>query len=369
MTTETADEVKNPFSWWKVALPVVIGLGVVAWMLWDESRKENLSEVFRSIDFTPRAVLCIVFGVIFMLGRDFGLTRRFRTLTNRDLPWGKAWKVDMLCEFMSCITPSAVGGSTFGMVFLNTQGIEFGRATTLMMTTLFLDELFFVVFCPLIVLLTPAAELFDSGGGVFAQGITLTFWLVYSVVFIWTAILFTGIIWKPLWIRKVITKIFKWRLLRRWNAKAIELSDNMIATSVQLKTKPFRFWLEVFGGTALSWISRYLVVNALFFGFVPGSDPHQWVIFAREFVIWIVLMVSPTPGGSGLSEWIFSEYYSDMVTSAGLVLILAVFWRLISYYIYLIIGAIIVPGWAKESLAAMRKNNQKTKETTSDGKD
>ena len=111
------------------------------------------------------------------------------------------------------------------------------------------------------------------------------------------------------------------------------------------------------------------MVNALVFGFVPGSDPHQWVIFAREFVIWIVLMVSPTPGGSGLSEWIFSEYYSDMVTSAGIVLILAVFWRLISYYIYLIIGAIIVPGWAKESLAAIRKNNQKTKETTSDGKD
>lgn len=360
-TVNTTGVSKNPFAWWKVALPVVIGLSVVVLMLVHESRTENLAKIFKSIDFSATAIFSIVLACLFMLGRDFGLTWRFRALTDRDLSWSKCWKVDMLCEFTSCVTPSAVGGSSLGMVFLNTQGIEFGRATTLMMTTLFLDELFFVVSCPLVVLFTPADEIFASGGEGFSRGIRLTFWLVYAVLFLWTLILFVGIIWKPYWIRKVITKLFKWRLLRRWQQSAISLSDNMIATSGELKTKPFRFWLEVFGGTALSWTSRYLVVNALFFGFVPGTLPDQWLILARQFVIWVVLMVSPTPGGSGLSEWIFSEYYGDLVTSGGLVLILAVFWRLISYYVYLVIGAIIVPGWARNAFAKFKKtstNNQ-----------
>lgn len=338
---------KKIFSVWKVLLPVVIGLCVVAYMFWRDAEKENLLEVLKNIHFTWRTWVCILMGFLFMFGRDFGLSWRFKTLTGNQLRWGQAYKVDFLCEFTSCITPSAVGGSSFGMVFLNSQGIEFGRATTLMMTTLFLDELFFVVFCPIIVLLTPGDAIFASGGDTFTHGIKLTFWLVYSAIFVWTAVLFCGIIWKPDWMRTFLKKVTGWRLLRRWQDKAVDLGNNMVATSKELRTKPFGFWLKVFGGTSLSWISRYLVVNALFFGFLPYADPEQWVIFAREFVLWVVLMVSPTPGGSGLSEWLFSEYYGDIIHSAGMALVLAILWRVISYYIYLIIGAIIVPGWAK----------------------
>lgn len=342
---------KKTFSLWKVLLPVVIGLGVVVYMFLSDAKKENLVQVLSDIDFTPRTWFCIALAFLFMFGRDFGLSWRFRALTDKDLSWGRTFKVDFLCEFTSCVTPSAVGGSSLGMVFLNTQGIEFGRATTLMMTTLFLDELFFVVSCPLVVMLTPAHEIFASDGTTFSHGIQLTFWLVYAVLFVWTLILFTGIIWRPQWVVNVIGRLFRLRWLRKWQSSAMSLGNNMLATSKELRKKRFGFWLEVFGGTALSWISRYLVVNALFLGFLPQADHWQWVILARQFVIWVVLMVSPTPGGSGLSEWLFSEYYGDLVPTMGLALVLAVFWRVISYYVYLIIGAIIVPGWLKSTMA------------------
>ena len=349
-TQQTAPPDKSFFSIWKVLLPVAIGLGVVAFMFWHDARKENLEEVWQGIHFTTRTWICVVLAFLFMFGRDFGLSWRFRALTDKQLRWSQAFKVDFLCEFTSCITPSAVGGSSLGMVFLNSQGIEFGRATTLMITTLFLDELFFVLGCPLVVLLTGNA-IFSSGESTFSHGVALTFWVVYAGIFLWTLLLFAGIIWRPEWIRSLLYKIFNWRWLRKWKNQAATLGDNMVATSVELRKKPFRFWLEVFGGTALSWTSRYLVVNALFFGFVPGSDHWQWLVFAREFVIWVVLMVSPTPGGSGLSEWLFSEYYGDLVPTAGLALILAIMWRIISYYVYLGIGAVIVPGWLKQTIA------------------
>ncbi len=342
------------FSFWKVMLPVAIGLAVVVLMFLHDAKKEDFADIWRSIHFDGRVIACIIIGFMCMFGRDFGLTWRFRALTDRKLTWGQAWKVDMLCEFTNCITPSAVGGSSLGMVFLNTQGIEIGRATTLMLTTLFMDELFFVLACPFVVLFTPAADIFTSDGTMFSHGIKYTFWTVYLLIAVWTFILFVGIIWKPLWIQKVLDRMATWRWLHKWSTQISGLGANMVATSKELQTKPFRFWLEVFCGTALSWTSRYLVVNALFFGFVPADDKYQWVILARQFVIWVVLMVSPTPGGAGLSEWLFSEYYGDIIGTAGMALILAIFWRVITYYLYLFIGAVLVPSWLNKTLGKLK---------------
>lgn len=342
-------QTRKKFGVWKILLPVVIGVSVVAYMFWRDAEKENLSEVLAGIHLDFRTVLCIILAFLCMFGRDFGLSWRFRALTDHNLRWGSAFKVDFLCEFTSCVTPSAVGGSSLGMVFLSSQGIEFGRATTLMMTTLFLDELFFVLACPLVILLTPGEAIFSSGDPSFSDGIRTTFWIVYFFLFLWTLILFIGIILNPNWMKSMLVLVCRLRFLRKFQGKATELGDNMIATSRELKSRKFRFWIEVFGGTVLSWLSRFMVVNALFWGFISGSDPYQWIILAREFVIWVVLMVSPTPGGSGLSEWLFSEYYGDLVCGTGMALVLAVFWRIVSYYVYLFIGASILPGWIHQT--------------------
>lgn len=342
---------------WKVLLPVVIGLGVVVIMFWHDAKGENLAAVWDKIHFTPWSVFCIFLAFVCMGCRDFGLTWRFRALTDRKLRWKQAWTVDMMCEFTNCITPSAVGGSSLGPVYLNSQGVSLGRATTLMLTTLFMDELFFVVACPFIVLLTPAHDIFNSSGEGFSHGIKYTFWIVYSLIAAWTFLLFMGIIWKPDWIQKLLDKISSWRWLRRWKDSISGLGANMIATSAELRTKPFRFWLEVFCGTALALTARYFVVNVLFLGFLPGTDRYQWIILARQFVIWVVLMVSPTPGGAGLSEWIFSNYYGDLVGTAGMALIMAIFWRLVTYYLYLVIGVVIAPGWLKKYYDKIHSGN------------
>ena len=80
----------------------------------------------------------------------------------------------------------------------------------------------------------------------------------------------------------------------------------------------------------------------------------------------VVLMVSPTPGGSGLSEWLFSEYYADLIPTAGLALILAIFWRIISYYVYLCIGAVLVPEWLKKTITRLHKPSSTPSSTSSD---
>ena len=71
-----------------------------------------------------------------------------------------------------------------------------------------------------------------------------------------------------------------------------------------------------------------------------------------ELVAWIIMLIIPTPGGSGGSEWIFAQYLGDLIDAApeiksSIAIVLAFIWRLISYYPYLIIGSVIFPSWIR----------------------
>lgn len=353
--TDTPPIIK-PFSYWKIFIPVLIGIAVVAFLFVHDASNENIAYIISSIHFSWETCLFIFLAWVFMFGRDFGLTWRFKILTSGDISWKQAIRVNLMCEFTSCVTPTSVGGSSLGMIFLHHEGVELGRSITLIITTLFLDELFFVISCPLIVLFTPINELFTSGDAAFSNGLRLTFWLIYTVIFLWTALLFFGIIVIPNSIRRILSAIFSIRFLKRWQSRINTLGDNMVATSISLRKKSAGFWIKSFGATTLSWISRYLIVNALFLGFAAYTIPEQWIIFAKQIVVWTVLTVSPTPGGSGLSEWLFTEYYGNILSTTGMALLIALCWRIISYYIYLLIGVAIIPSWLKETFNRISSN-------------
>lgn len=325
---------------WKMLLPIAIGLGVVVWLFHDEFNPA----VFSRFTFSSRTVIAIVAALIFVIGRDFGLSWRFHTIAEGDLTWGRAVKVDLMCAFTSAITPSVVGGSALAVFYLNREGIKVGRATTLTLITLFLDELFFVIFCPILILLIPDADLFGAAEAqTLIAGIRVVFWIVYAGIVVWTAILFAGIIARPQAVASMLHKLFSLRPLRRWRNAIDRTTTNMLETSAIAKKAPRKWWLKVFGATIVSWFSRYLVVNALFWGFVPGAP--SLLVFGRQFVVWVVLMVSPTPGGSGISEWLFTNYYGDLIGDVSIALILALLWRVLSYYIYLIAGCCLLPSY------------------------
>ncbi|MBD5215953.1 MAG: flippase-like domain-containing protein [Bacteroidales bacterium] len=328
---------------WRTTIPLALGIGVGVWLF----KRDIDVTTLRAISLDTHTVIGLCLALLFVVGRDFGLSWRFHTIADGKLTWKRAIRTDIMCAFTSAITPSVVGGSALAIFYLNREGIKIGRATTLTLTTLFLDELFFVIFCPVIVAIVPFDSLFGSpamqSGDMFLSGVQIVFWLVYAGIVVWTTILYFAIIAKPEASERLIKKIAGWRMMRRFSGKLEGIADNMVATSHWVKGRGRSWWLKVFGATVLSWFSRYFVVNALFWAFVPGSSAV--LVFARQFVVWVVLMVSPTPGGSGISEWLFSSYYGDLIGDLGLAAVLALVWRLFSYYIYIIAGCLLLPGY------------------------
>lgn len=324
-----------------IFLPVLIGLFVVGWFFY----KDFNPELFSGLHFSQRMLGGILLAFLFMFGRDLGAMARFRWLSDGVLSWRQVFNVNMLCEFTSAVTPSAVGGGSLIVLFLNKEGINAGKSTALMISCIFLDELFFVIACPIVLFLFPFDKLFGNVA-VVSSGVKALFFTIYFLIVLWTFLLYIALFYRPEWVKRLLLAFFHLPLVRRWKGAVEALTDNLVISSHEMSYRPFLFWLKAFGMTGLSWISRYLVVNALLIAFTTGE--HQFLAFARQLILWIVMTVSPTPGGSGVSEYMFRVYYADFFTVGGMALLVAFVWRVITYYVYLLVGVCILPGWFKK---------------------
>lgn len=351
----------KPFKTYQVVIPILLGLLVIGWLFLSEFNPK----VFLTFDFTIVSAMFILLAFLLMMLRDFGMIWRFRFLTDNDLSWKQAFHINILSEFTTAVTPAAIGGSSLVVIFLIKEGINAGRSTTIMFVNLFLDELFFILICPFIFLFIPLNELFNSSS-VIVSTFGIVFGTLYVLRLFWISILFIGTFKRPNWIRNMLLTLFKLPILRRWYSNVDLLTNNLVQASHDIGHRSFLFWAKAFGMTVLTWTARFLVVNAIFMAFVPLKD--HLVIFARQLILWVVMVVSPTPGGSGVSEYAFKEYYKDIfssnrVSSDSAIIFVTLIWRIISYYLYLLLGALVIPNWIKKTFT---KNSHEIENTTQD---
>ena len=337
-------KILSVFKFKRIIIPVILGLGVASFLFY---RSFN-SEIINNINWQWQSFLWLLFALILMATRDVAYMYRIRLLTDKQLSWRKSFDVIMLWEFGSSVTPSVVGGSALALFIVNREGINFGKTTAIVLTTSLLDELFYVIMVPIIIIIAGTNNLFNSNSS-FAFfnsdfGSFGVFLIGYIFILILISIILYGIFINPRGLKMLLIKIFKLRYLRRWLISAAKTGDDLIMTSREMKGKSIWFWVKAFGSTFISWTARFWVVNVLILAFLPVNN--HFLIYARQLVMWVILLISPTPGGSGIAEFIFSDFLGEFIIP-GLAPGLALLWRLMSFYPYLFIGALILPGWLK----------------------
>lgn len=326
----------------KIIYPTLIGIGVVIFLM---VRNFDIT-AFEIVKFTYRSVFWMFIGLILLIIRDIGYITRLRILTDNELGWIQAIRVILLWEFTSAITPSAIGGTSVAVIYVNKEGINLGKSTAVVMTTSFLDELYFVLMFPLLIMLVNQANLFAIGGGFsLSNPFVLAAFIGYGLKTLWVMLVAYGLFINPRGFKMLLLFVFKLPFLRKWRDTASKTGDDIIKSSKEFQTKKTVFWVKAFGATFFSWTARYWIVNALFLAFFDVQN--HFLLFARQLVMWLMMLVSPTPGGSGLSEYVFTEYLGDFLPTAGVAALLALLWRLYTYYPYLIIGALILPKWLR----------------------
>lgn len=337
----------------KVWVPILIGLGIVFGMFYFDPNltSENLKVI---VDASPLYILLAVLVIFF---RDLGYVYRIREITDRKLTWVRAIYVIILWEFASAVTPSVVGGTAVAMFILNKEGIKMGKAIAFVMVTAILDNLFFVIGAPIILYFAkgsifPDSKLLESQLGDSLQAI---FWLSYGLYAGYSLVMAAALFYRPRVFKWLLIKLFSIKFLRKWKHDAQEYGNQIIEASRQLVGKSFRYWLPIVGATIFIWSSRYLMLNALISAFVPLDLLDHVIVFARQVIMWIVMMISPTPGSSGTAEFFYGQFFAQFLGQYTFVT--SILWRLLSYYPYLILGAIFLPRWIRQ-VFFKRKNSE-----------
>ncbi|OYT11748.1 MAG: TIGR00374 family protein [Bacteroidetes bacterium 4572_112] len=336
-------QIIQAFSGWKIILAVLFGISVSIYLITDDFSINN----YEKIHLGYISVLFLLLAIVLEAIRDIAYMYRIRIMTDKKISWKHSFEVIMLWEFASALTPSVVGGSAVALFIVNKEIKNAGKATAIVMITALLDELFYIIMVPLVFLFVGSQELFISTEfKLFNLGDFPTqtiFYAGYGFILLLTSVIVFAIFFKPRLFKSILHAIFSISFLKRWRNNVDQTGDDIITTSTEMRGKDLSFWAKVFGATMISWITRFAVINALILVLIGHGD--QILIFGRQLIMWVILLISPTPGGSGVAEFMLPKFLGEFMNPYSHEIALA--WRLLSYYSYLIIGSIVLPIWLR----------------------
>lgn len=343
---------KNPLSVFtlrRVLLPVAIGVAVSIYLVVVVSKID--ASKLAQIPLTRHLFYGLLLAVLTVSIRDLAYIYRMWMLTDRKLSFFKCFEIIMLWEFGSSITPASVGGFT-AMFFISKEKISLGKSASIVLLCSYMDNVAFVCVFSLLYMIL-GRSMFDLSAVCSDLGNNNVFtafrsmgeytWIGFITIALAGSLMGFAIFVKPGWSRRFFSAVAEIKLLHRWKANILFLGEEIWLTSIEFKSKGFSFLFRVFVATAISWCARYALGNVMVWTF-SHIDLNQLEVFARQCVLRVIIMIPATPGGSGVSELSFMALNCDYLP-AGLSSAVAIVWRLFNFYLYLGIGAIVLPRW------------------------
>jgi uncharacterized membrane protein YbhN (UPF0104 family) len=174
------------------------------------------------------------------------------------------------------------------------------------------------------------------------------FWSAWGSLLLYVLFLIAALFVAPRLIHWWLEKLFSLRWLSQWRDRGLHMAGDLLTASNDLRARSIRFWLSVWLATSLAWLGRYWILNALIGAFASSPPDFSGYVLAsaRQAVLWVLMVISPTPGSAGVAELGFSWMFGDMLP-VGMALTVAILWRLIGYYPYLVVGVPVMTRWVK----------------------
>ncbi|GAB4356236.1 MAG: lysylphosphatidylglycerol synthase transmembrane domain-containing protein [Methylohalobius crimeensis] len=354
LATERREDIALQFRSARIALPLLIGLSLAGYLIYEDINRNGAALLSAwnnlSVGWGAAGWLCL--AVLLMILREAAYMVQLRILTDRRLSWRAAMEVMLLWDFFAAVSPSVVGGAAVAVFMLVKERLGVGRGTAVVFTNILLDEIFYLAMLPLGLWMVGYEGIFrplthiDSDW--VSAGMLTIFWSAYGAISAYVLLLGASLFVWPRAVNRLLRILFMFRIFKRWRRWGLRTARDLFITSVELRDRSTGFWLQLWAVTGTAWLARYLVLNCLLAAF--ATQPLGWeahvLAFARQAALFIVMVVSPTPGSAGVAEVGFTLMFADMAP-LGLVLPLALLWRTVSYYPYLLIGVPMMSRWLK----------------------
>lgn len=270
----------------------------------------------------------------------------------------------VLGKFYDFVTPLGSGGQPFQIYYLAKHGVSGGPAGAIPIGSLFLTQFSFFV-CAIVSFIV----------GVPKEIVPVSIQIVAyfgAVFYIIVPLFLVGFSFLPktgykviAWGTNVCTKLRICKNPDKWIAKGnAAIDNNRQNMEILMKSK-----LVLIVGTLLSLMLVIAQCSMPYFSLLLFADVikdfnytaswDMWFEVTRiTFFIYCAITFIPTPGNSGAADGTFYGLFrSILITVAGASFTCMMVWRIYSYYLYLVLGVIVLVGVKVAERIRKKKNS------------
>lgn len=273
------------------------------------------------IEFLALALFLHVLSWVFYAAR----LKRLTSLAGHEISFRLSFKSTLASNFLAALTPSSAGGEPLRIKILAEDGMSYGSATAVAVGERLLDSIFFLA----------ALAIFLTISG-FMTGFGLEIGAIFFILLLLFIIFLAELAVRP----ARITRLMAWAKAKTGNRPIISSIEREVwlfrDAGIQLARKTMRHIPAMIALSALIWMCDFLVPSALLVGM--GQGPNFLFSITSQIILAIIGILPLTPGGSGVAELSMSYLYSMFVPPALLGPLVAL-WRIITYFVNIIVGA------------------------------
>ena len=298
----------------------------------------------------------LVIAVVVSFLRLWFVAAKIRYLSEKKLGWLASFRVMLSWDFTSSITPSTIGGAPMATYALTKEGFKLGQSTAIILYSVLLDQLWFALAVPILVIAGLFFEVVPNNIGMIGHASML---LLYVGLLSYAGLMAYGVLINPDTIRKVVNWVFKLPFLRRWKDSVSGEVDNLVEYSHELRKKPKSFLLKTFFLSTMSWLCRIALPTIVVLSLLPAD---VILSFLRSLAMNLAFLIMPTPGGSGGVEGLFAIFQGPLMDRKAFSGLAVFAWRIISYYITVGLGMMATTWYINRSVVDNFDTSEKTAE-------
>lgn len=312
----------------------LLGIGIIIYSIKDI----DVSLLIRDFMTLKFGWLLVALGCILLYLAIEGVITKLLMKDTPSFSFKDAFRVPLVEQLFNGITPFSSGGQP-GQLFIMLQtGVDGGKASSILLMKFVVYQAMIVVnfFVSLLIGFSYVAEKMKLLALLIGFGFVIHLLVILGLLMI-------------MYVPKVTKKMVYWGVYPlKWflNAKRYEqinntLSqkvDNLYLESVKLSHQP-KLILKIAGLTFIQLLFYYLI--PYFIMLAMGYHGIN-VIMITSLHVMIVMIISlfPIPGGSGGAELSFSSLFSSYISSNTKLVLAMILWRILTYYLGMILGVI-----------------------------
>lgn len=299
---------------------------------------QEMMDIFKNISI-PWAFACVGCLLMFWL-TDGILMHDITSYMYKTQPFMHSFKVGIIGLYYGALTPFATGGQPMQVVYMRRRDVPVGTATCVVGVKFVVYEL------SLCALFIAAMAIY---GPVFYHDYHAMFWfsvLGFAVNAAAVFFIIMTLVNKRLVLRvggALIRFCSKIKIIRK-KEKVLESYEKTIEDYHEAAEYIAHHKLRAIGSFFISVINLVFFFAIPYFIYItfgsPGGKAFLDIIALQAF-LYIAISFVPTPGTAGAAETGFNAIFAAIFGS-GAVFAPMLFWRLLTYYLILIVGSLVV---------------------------